>query len=682
PRQLFERQTVAALAVVMKPLEAAAMTVEDAGIPAHVPIPLLPIQCEFFEQSIPAQHHWNQAMPLKSRQRLEARWLDQALQAVVQHHRALRFSYSLDADGQWIQTAREAAAQDLLWIRSAADDEQLLVLCNDAQRSLNLQHGPLLRCLLVDRGEQGQLALLVIHHLAVDGVSWRILMEDLETAYRQVMHDEDIALPAPSSDYAVWTRRLQQYAADHADEFAYWQQLTAIPASIPCDEPSGSNHTRHYRKVTVKLDRAQTQSLLKDAPAAYRTQVNDLLLTALGGALCHWSGHTEILVDLEGHGREDLYADIDLSRTVGWFTTVFPVALVGGDDVAVRIKQTKEHLRRIPHKGIGYGLFKYHGTEEQRQILAQSPRTQVVFNYLGQFDASFDEEHLWMLADTPVGESMDPAVEQQHDLQLNSHIVGGEFHLEVGYSEARYRKETMAEFAHAFIAKLEQIIHHCGRTIRGVTPSDFPLAAMTQQELDDLPVPVEQLEDLYPLSPMQAGMLFHSVFDAGGDIYLNQLRVDIDHLDVERFRAAWQSALDRHDILRTGFIQEGRVAVQWVAKAAQLPWSVHDWRGRASLAELRQELDRLAQAEHELGMNLRTPPLLRIAVVCLDDDRYHVMMTIHHLLLDGWSTSQLMGEVLRHYGGKSLALPRYRYRDFIAWLSQRDPAQSREYWQQ
>ncbi|SDW36840.1 non-ribosomal peptide synthase/polyketide synthase [Nitrosomonas communis] len=685
PRQLFERQTIAALAVLAKPVEEGMKTgfTNEVGFDAAAPVPLFPIQLDFFEQSIPAQHHWNQAVLLKSRQRLQAEWLDQALQAIVQHHRALYFCYDKQANGRWLQRATGSVAQNLLWIRYAADSEQFMALCHEAQRSLHLHEGPLLRAVLIDMADNTQRLLLIAHHLVIDGVSWRILLEDLETAYDQAMRSETIVLPEATTDYAIWSQRLQHFPATYAAEFAYWQNLTDVPVALPRDYPEGSNAMLHIDRAAMKLDQANTQSLLKDAPAAYRTQVNDLLLTALGSALCQWSGHEKILIDLEGHGREDLYSDIDLSRTIGWFTSLFPVALDPKGDLGTRLKRIKECLRQVPHKGLGYGLFKYYGTEAQQRILASLPQAQVVFNYLGQFDTSFESDSLWQLASEPSGDTMDQNALQAHDLSINSHIYEGQLCLEVSYSKARYTRANMEAFIRIFLAELESVIAHCTQGIRAVTPSDFPLLQITQDELDHLPIPIDQLEDLYPLSPMQTGMLFHSVFDTEGGAYLNQLRADIGHLSVERFRSAWQAAIDRHEILRTGFLQEGTTPIQWVAKTAELPFVIIDWRDRtmSSAAVLQQALDDLAQSEHAQGFDLKKPPLIRIAVVSLADDRYHVIMTIHHLLVDGWSTSQLLGEVLRQYGGAFPSSPRARYRDFIAWLQRRERKAAEDYWQ-
>ena len=279
---------------------------------------------------------------------------------------------------------------------------------------------------------------------------------------------------------------------------------------------------------------------------------------------------------------------------------------------------------------------------------------------------------------------MDQNVLQQHELSINSHVYNGEFCLEIDYSAVRYLKTTIKALANIFMTELKSVIAHCTSGVRGITPSDFPLLRINQQELDNLPIPAGRLEDVYPLSPMQTGMLFHSMFDTDKDVYVNQLRADIEQLSIERFRAAWQIVIDRHEILRTGFVQEGEMPLQWVAKTFELPFVEYDWHNPNDhpLAYQEHDLDRLAQTEYASGINLKKPPLIRIAVVCLPDHRYHMIMTTHHLLLDGWSTSQMMGEVLRCYGGDVPATPGSRYRDFIAWLSERDPAVSEAYWKE
>jgi amino acid adenylation domain-containing protein/non-ribosomal peptide synthase protein (TIGR01720 family) len=697
PRQLFERQTIAALAVVAAPVEGA-----QGAIPKNTEmiqagmngvIPLLPIQHEFFDQEISSRHHWNQAVLLKSSQLLDIPALAQALDALIRHHDALRFRYLKQPGKGWQQMCGELPdecgrnSRDLLWVRDAASAEEFITLCNEVQRSLDLAQGPLLRALIVKMPDGQQRLLLVAHHLVIDGVSWRVLLEDLQSAYDKYHAGEPVALPEKTTNYQTWAYRLQGYASEYPDELAYWQNLCDTPVSLPGDRPQVSADAS-LASITLRLGQAQTQALLRRAPAAYRTQVNDLLLTALGSALCRWSGHEKILIDLEGHGREDLYPDIDLSCTVGWFTTLYPVVLDPSGNLDQRLKRIKESLRHVPNKGLGYGWFKYYGTPEQRRALAGLPKAEVVFNYLGQFDASFDEVALWTLATDPVGDLMDTGARPSHDISINGHVHDGRLSLEVGYSTGRYAKATVEAFVKIYQVELETLIAHCTSGICGVTPSDFPLAGITQQELDRLPIPLAQLEDLYPLSPMQTGMLFHAVLDMNSGVYLNQLRADIEGLDVARFKSAWQKALERHEVLRTGFVVQDGKPLQWVAKSVGLPFREYDWSHQVKYnrEDQERELDELAQSEHASGFDLAKPPLMRLTLVRLAEDRYHLIWTVHHLLLDGWSIAQLMGEVVRQHGGNALPAQesgsRLRYRSFIEWFLGRDTKASEAYWRE
>ncbi len=488
PRQLFERQAIAALAPVV--------TAAIAGVAAgsglenenenreHMgPVPMLPIQLEFFEQDIPARHHWNQAVLLKSRNPLQRETLIQALESIVQHHDALRFRYAKQDGSGWEQSCSanrsKEVASELLWERQAQSIGQFEPICNEVQRSLNLVEGPLLRAALIDMADGAQRLLLVIHHLVIDGVSWRILLEDLQTAYRQALSNTAVGLPEKSAAYGTWAKRLRGYIHEHADELTFWHRLADAQATLPSSISDGTNKLGEQASIEVRLDSDLTHALLRQAPAAYRTQVNDLLLVALGSALCQWSGHEKILVDLEGHGREDLYEELDLSRTVGWFTCLYPVILDASGDLAQRIKRIKESLRQVPHKGLGYGLFKYCGTPEQRQALACLPKAEVVFNYLGQFDTSFDEKALWILADEPVGDLTDKAAPSSHSVSINAHVYENELRINISYSEERHHEAAIKAFGEILQVELESLIAHCVSGIFGSTPSDFPLARIT-----------------------------------------------------------------------------------------------------------------------------------------------------------------------------------------------------------
>jgi amino acid adenylation domain-containing protein/non-ribosomal peptide synthase protein (TIGR01720 family) len=523
--------------------------------------------------------------------------------------------------------------------------------------------------------------LLAIHHLAVDGVSWRILLADLRTAYAQLQAGEAVALPPKTTSCHEWATRLVRHARSPAlrAQLDYWLDIASTPAGLPCDFPGGANTVAHLLHATLKLDRTRTQRLLQEAPAAYRTHVNDLLLTALGRALCNWTGGERIRIDLEGHGREDLFDDVDLSRTVGWFTSLYPVSLEPQGDVGTALGRVKETLRRVPDRGLGFGVLKYLGDDADQHALGSIEPSRVVFNYLGQFDQSFDATSVWQPATEAVGHSQDEGAPLPHDLSISGKVLDGALTLSVGYSGERYRANTVEGLIDAIRVELKRVIEHCTSGNTGATPSDFELISITQNELDRLPLTLNNVADIYPLSPMQSGMLFHTLYAPGSSVYLNQLRADIDGLDVARFSAAWAAVTARHDILRTGFVPQGEGWLQWVARSVELPLKHHDLRGRHDLAAA---LDDMASADLKQGFDVTHAPLQRLALVRVDTHRYHFMWTHHHVLMDGWSVAQLLGEVLRHYSGQSLPAHGGRYRDYIGWLQKHDAQASAVHWRE
>ncbi|MEX2073153.1 non-ribosomal peptide synthase/polyketide synthase [Pseudomonas aeruginosa] len=683
PKMLFEAQTIGTLAPLAE--SGTQVLAIDQG-PVTGVTPLLPIQQGFFAEEVAERHWWNQSVLLEAREPLDARHLEQALRGVLAHHDALRLSFTREAAG-WTARHRgvEEGAAALLRVARVADLAALRALADEVQRSLDLADGPLLRALLATFDDGSQRLLLVIHHLVVDGVSWRILFEDLQTAYRQLLAGQAVELPAKTSAFRDWAERLRAFAGDGGldGELAYWQgQLQGASSDLPCLDPLGDQSNRHARSVSCGLDAEATRQLLQEAPAAYRTQVNDLLLTALARVICRWTGQVDALIQLEGHGREELFAEIDLTRTVGWFTSLFPLRLTPAEGIAASIKGIKEQLRAVPNKGIGFGALRYLGSAASQAALAGLPVPRITFNYLGQFDGSFamEEGALFVPAGERAGDDQSPDAPLANWLALNGRIYGGELRIDWSFSGERFEIASIQRLADAYRDELLALIAHCRVAEgQGLTPSDFPLARLDQARLDQLPLAPCEVEDLYPLSPMQQGMLFHSLYQQEAGDYINQLRVDVDGLHPESFRAAWQAALDEHDVLRSGFLWQGafETPLQVVRKRVEVPFSVLDWRGREDLAAA---LDELAAGEGRLGFDLSEAPLLRLVLVRTDEERYHLIYTNHHILMDGWSNSQLLGEVLQRYRGETPPRSGGRYRDYIAWLQRQDAALAEAFW--
>ena len=420
------------------------------------------------------------------------------------------------------------------------------------------------------------------------------------------------------------------------------------------------------------MTRERTRRLLQEAGRAYRTRVDEALLAALARALGSWLGRDAVLVELEGHGREDVLPGVDLSRTVGWFTTTYPVALPVGPDVAATLIGVKERLRATPENGLSFGLLARLGDGATQAAMAGLPRPQVSFNYLGQFDQSVAPEGRFGFASEASGEAMDPRSLVDSVLELNGLVAGGELSLSWRYAPEELDPAVVEGLAAAFGRELEALIAHCVAAPAGATASDFPLSGLGQAELAGLELPLGGIEDLYPATPVQQGLLFHSLLAPGTGMYVNQLRLTLSgELDAGALREAWREAASRHAVLRTGFAwRHGGEPLQAVRRSVELPWEDEDWSGEG---DYEAALSRWRDADVARGFDLGVAPLLRLALFSRPDGGRDLIWTTHHLLLDGWSAARLLDEVAQSYrafaSGRSVRLPApARYRDYVAWL--------------
>jgi amino acid adenylation domain-containing protein/non-ribosomal peptide synthase protein (TIGR01720 family) len=702
PRALFDHPTVAGLAAAAG---SAPAVVAEQGLVSG-PAPLAPIQRWFFEDEPADPHHWNQALLLEVRRPLAPGHLEEALAALLAHHDALRMRFVRIASG-WEQSNAAVAPPrvervDLSSLPGPEQAARIAAVAARLQGSLDLREGPLLRAALFEPGGTGSSRLLlVIHHLVVDGVSWRVLLEDLLAAYRRLEAGAPVQFPPKTTSFRDWARRLDEHGRSQAAraELAWWpEQPWHTAAPLPFDLPTaGDDLEGAASPVSASLTPEETASLLREVPRAYRTQVDEVLLAALLQTLSRWSGAATIRLDLEGHGREDLLSGVDVSRTVGWFTSVYPVLLQRPELAAPAevLKAVKEQLRRIPRRGAGFGLLRYNGLKEDAQRLAAAvPRAEVSFNYLGQLDHAVPDEGAVSLAPEPCGPTRSPRARRRYPLEIGAAIVGGR--LEVTWIHSgRHRAETVERLAADFVEQLRGLIAHCrSGDAGGFTPSDFPLAELDQAALDraiarlgrDARALRDDLEDLYLLSPMQQGMLFHDAGARGSGVYFNQLACELEGLlDPGAFERAWRQVVERHTVLRTAFVWEGlRAPLQAVLRSARPPLVRLDWRD-APPAEHSERFERLLAGDRRRGFDLAAPPLLRLVLARTADATHRFLLSHHHLLLDGWSLPLLLREVFERYealveGRPPPAGHPLPYRDHIAWLRRQDMAAAEAFW--
>ncbi|HJT03156.1 MAG TPA: amino acid adenylation domain-containing protein, partial [Pseudonocardiaceae bacterium] len=469
------------------------------------------------------------------------------------------------------------------------------------------------------------------------------------------------------------------------DDLAYW---SGLPSDGWPDLPvsrAGANTAGSARAVVMRLARDETEALLHRVPGVYRTQINDVLLSALGQVISDWTGHERVLIGLEGHGREEILPGVDVSRTVGWFTTQFPVALtITSAGWGELLKSVKEQLRAIPHRGLSFGALRY---LDPASPLTVEARPQISLNYHGQWGAGGQASGLYHGPAGPLAPDHAPDSVRPYLFDVTGVVTDGQLQLSWTYSQNLHDEPTVVQLASGMLEALRQILAHCADPQSGgVTPSDFPLALLTQSQLDYLVGDGRDVEDIYPLTALQAGMVFHSLVDTDSAAYLDQLRLRISGVsDARALGAACQRTVDRTPALRSTVVWDGvDQPLQIVHRHVALPIAYHDWRG-LSEAQWDEELARVAAEELAAGLDLAVAPLLRLVIATLADDEVMLVWTAHHVMVDGWSQAQIFAEVREHYEAivhdRVPDCPARRpFRDYLQWLQEQDADEAEKHW--
>lgn len=500
PKLIYQHQTIAELAAVAETTPA--VQAEQGGVTGLVA--LTPIQHWLFDQAPGDPHHWNQALLLEPQQVLDLQVLQQAVQHLLQHHDVLRSRFLQTAQG-WLQLIHSSDTEipiEHFDLTSLPLNEQWLALERQAtavQSSLNLTTGPLVRLALFNLNPAGipvQRLLIVIHHLVVDGVSWRILLEDLQTAYQHISQSQPVQLPAKTTSVQQWSQHLQEYAHAKAiqQEATYWQAVLQTPASLlPTDLTTAFITVGSLQAEELVLDAAEAHILLHELPQTLRVQVQEVLLAALVRTLTAWSDTTTLALDLEGHGREDLFKTVDLSSTVGWFTSLFPVqlTLTPGLEAAAALQSIKTQLRQVPQGGIGYGIWRYLSDPAPSFTSATS---QVRFNYLGQADASLNQLSLFRWATESCGSSRSDRHCTPYLLDISGLVQDERLRLTWTYSDRAHHRSTIQRLVQQFAQNLRSLLSCNPAQPQAYTPTDFPLANINQTDLNKLLLKLSQAD--------------------------------------------------------------------------------------------------------------------------------------------------------------------------------------------
>ncbi|HEY2416728.1 MAG TPA: condensation domain-containing protein, partial [Steroidobacteraceae bacterium] len=718
PRAVFQHQTVAALAAVAVAAQEVASDLRDVATGA---LPLTPIMHWLVERGGPIER-FHQAMLLHLPAGLHGDDLIAALQTVIDHHDALRLRLTVPAQGSGL--ALEIAPAGFVDARSCvrrvdvcALDEGTRHACigeegEKAVARLAPAAGEIVQAIWFDAGRQqpGRL-LLIIHHLAIDGVSWRILVPDLAAAWEALRNARTPALAPRGTSLRYWAQRLVAEArrAERVAELSFWSAMLGGPAVslVEGARGCGRNTSARAGRLTLRLPGSVTGALLTRTAAVFHAGINEVLLTGLTLAVLNWcrgrgrGGETAVRIDIEGHGREEIFAEVDLSRTLGWFTSLYPMrldagaldvaeALRGGAALGRAVKIIKEQMRAAADRGLGYGLLRYLNPETAVR-LADFPAPEIGFNYLGRFPAPAGAD--WAAAEEAVGlGGADPAMPLAHLIEVNALTLdaadGATLIAHWSWAADLLSEKEAHDLAQGWFALLEALVRHAEQPgAGGRSPCDLPLLRLSQDEIEWIESKYPQIADILPLSPLQEGLFFHALYDVGApDVYIVQLVLALEgSLNAARLERAAQALIERHASLRAGFAHEKlSQAVQIIASGARVPWRSFDLSELDAAAREQRLSEALLQDRTE-RFDLATPPLLRFALIRLAAQEHRLVLSSHHILMDGWSGPVLVQELLALYarGGDAAALPRVTpYRDYLAWIAAQDQAAAIAAWRE
>lgn len=610
--------------------------------------PLLPIQDWFFRSKFARSNHWNQSFLIVT-PRLDTDRLRECVRELEKRHSALRFRYRLNADNQFVQYYSDDGQPSELASASVADITDLQALLTKWQSDFNLERGPVFRVGYLDGFQDGSARVFVAcHHLVVDAVSWRIIAEDLESLYRGVP-----LLPAGNS-YGQWAVAIQNYPSQEPEEIdSYWTQVQRdyeqtdsgdVILSLVEDES-----TRNSSRMT--LDEGTTDRLLS-CHQTYHTQINDVLLAAFAHALATLTGEMVNYIILEGHGREQADPRLDLSRTVGWFTTMFPVRLAVGEDLGQTLYATKETLRGLPDKGLGYGArYGYYN--------GRLPR--INFNYLGQFgaDAVADDSAAWRLTREPSGASVHPENRDNNVITINGWIIDGK--LDFNFV-SKLDQETIDLLAAEFNRYLVRLVNELSAAPRSyLTPSDID-HAVPAEYLAELQSEIE-IESIIAANSLQRGFVYQAISHGrDDDAYTVQMKWSYAvQIDVDAFREAWRLAQREFPTLRLRFGWRDDI-VQIIDAASSVDLYYYDL-SEETVDDQEAAIEQVRLADRSKPYDLSAAALFRIYLLKLGDRHFICLFSHHHSILDGWSNTLLLGRVHELYEDLIGGLPKLKAPD-------------------
>nr|AQX14441.1 EM5400 NRPS scaffold [Agrobacterium radiobacter] len=698
-RDVFRHQTISELAAV-----SAINLLDEANNSDCVgPVTMTPIQRRFFHWDLSAANHFHQSIMVDVPLGFTPEFLQIWLTAVHQRHDALRQAFDAGRSGHYVQVEDIALSSsiticDMDTPADGIDANRTPVTeaINAARNTIDIHQAPLLRAVfLTCHNVEDRRLVLICHHLVIDAVSWRILLDDLRFAFQQWSADLKIDFGGKTTSIETWGRSLGVYSATETllTEKTFWlKQL----------KPSGCRfHKNRKNSVnTVHVELAwsiqETSALLNDGNLSYRTKPQELLLAAVvqsaRKALCY----EEILLGLEGHGRESSHisaaigTELDLSQTVGWFTSYYPLLIevssqsTQDEEIPHIIRSVKNAWRRVPASGVGYDILRHVCLDAEITAAESVARPDILFNYFGVLDES---PTIFRRLNDPPGGNPSHYSGQQHAIEINARVQDRKLTFDIAFDLSAFSRTTIDAFVEQLRLDVIEFGRHCrSRTFVASTPGDFSEIELEQSEIDDLRMRYPTLQNAYPVSGLQLGMIFHTMMPGEADAYTNQLFFETDsRFNPEAFERSWDVLIDRHESLRSAFVGfERETPLQVISGKVDIPIRWVDLR-HLSKEEGRKQFEKIRLADRKIVFSLDKPPLMRLGLFQLEGEQYCFLWTVHHSILDGWSISVLWRELVLIYDSLRSGIeprlpPAPEYRNYLRWRAVQPVEKAKAFW--
>ncbi|MGL4696424.1 amino acid adenylation domain-containing protein [Enterococcus larvae] len=650
------------------------------------PAAMTPVQKHFFKTAHSQPEHFNQSLMLMAAVRLDQETLRTALEAVITHHDQLRSVYRNGE--QIILRAEESGLIELHivdWKNETSVADKIKEENTRVQASMDLEQGPLVKAVLYQLKEEDHL-FISIHHLVVDAVSWQVILEDLATSYQLLLRNEAVQLPEKTASFDQWAKTLEQYgqSKELQKEVAFWQQLSDDINGLASTDHSIESKTGIYDEASTALEQETTEALLYHAGKAYGTEINDLLLTALSRSAAKLLGRDKLSIQLESHGRENLKEFPAIDRTVGWFTSLYPLLLTNYSEMEKTIIQTKEALYKVPNNGLGYGVIKYNSERMLPKIT-----TDIAFNYLG--NNSNQPEELLQPSIYSTGNAIAADNKMDQALTVNCSIIDKQLKTTIIYDSTEYSAAQIKQFYEAFNESLRDLTRHClAQEERVLTASDYQLDMPLEefQQVQKL-VPLEKTDSVYPLSPMQSGILYHKLKnDRSGEYFMQQiLRLSVP-ADNETLIQSFKLLKYKYPVLRTKIVFKDLITpVQVVLNDLDLEAEVVEQTKGTSADFIAADVER--------GFDFDNDSLIRLTILRSPNETL-LIWSAHHIILDGWCFPILFKDFMENYQAltegqrfetiaerakeEERGLPNYQ--EYIQWQREQDREEALTYWRE